>query len=365
MKVTDQKRLGRVALDVTVLGFGTVALGNLAKPISEAQANDTFAAAWDVGIRYFDTAPLYGHGLGELRTSAGLRQKPRNEYVLSSKVGRLLRPRPRSDIEFGGWVDATPFELIYDYSYDGTMRAFEDSLQRLALERMEICFIHDIDVFTRGKEQPEVFRQAMDGCYRALAKLRSEGVLKAIGVGVNEWEVCEAALKQHDFDCFLLAGRYSLLEQEALQSFLPLCLERDVAVVIGGGFNSGILATGSIEGARYNYGPAPASIMERVRRIEAVCRDFDVPLQAAAAQFVCRSSSGRVLDHRSAQPRAGASDSILVRESNSGGTVGCAEGSEDSSRRCANPESQLKITGMKVEGIVASNLQYLDRIALV
>ena len=286
MKVTDKKRLGRVALDVTVLGFGTVALGNLFKPISEAQANDTFAAAWDVGIRYFDTAPLYGHGLGELRTSVGLRQKPRNEYVLSSKVGRLLRPRPRDAIEFGGWVDAAPFELIYDYSYDGTMRAFEDSLQRLALERMEICFIHDIDVFTRGKEQPEVFRQAMDGCYRALAKLRSEGVLKAIGVGVNEWEVCEAALKQRDFDCFLLAGRYSLLEQEALQSFLPLCLERDVAVVIGGGFNSGILATGSIEGARYNYGPAPASIMERVRQIEAVCRDFDVPLQAAAAQFV-------------------------------------------------------------------------------
>ena len=175
MKVTDQKRLGRVALDVTVLGFGTVALGNLAKPISEAQANDTFAAAWDIGIRYFDTAPLYGDGLGELRTSAGLRQKPRNEYVLSSKVGRLLRPRPRSAIEFGGWVDATPFELVYDCSYDGTMRAFEDSLQRLALERMEICFIHDIDVFTRGKEQPEVFRQAMDGCYRTLAKLRSEG----------------------------------------------------------------------------------------------------------------------------------------------------------------------------------------------
>jgi D-threo-aldose 1-dehydrogenase len=286
MKATDTRRLGRVGLDVTVLGFGTVAMGNLFKSISEAQANDTFAAAWDLGIRYFDTAPLYGHGLGELRTGAGLRLKPRNEYVLSSKVGRLLRPRPRESIDFGAWVNATPFELVYDYSYDGTMCAFEDSLQRLALERMDICFIHDIDVFTRGAEQPEVFRQAMNGCFKALERLRSEGSVRAIGVGVNEWEVCEAALRQRDFDCFLLAGRYSLLEQEPLRSFLPLCLERDVVVVIGGGYNSGILATGAIVGARYNYGPAPAPIIERVRRIEAVCREFDVPLQAAATQFV-------------------------------------------------------------------------------
>ena len=239
MKANDKKRLGRVDLDLTILGFGTVAMGNLFKSISETDANATFGAAWDSGIRYFDTAPLYGHGIGELRTGTALRAKPRREFVLSSKVGRRLRPRPRESIDFGGWVDVTPFELVYDYSYDGTMRAFEDSLQRLALERMDICFIHDIDVFTRGGEQPEVFRQAMDGCFKALERLRSEGVVKAIGVGVNEWEVCEAALRQRDFDCFLLAGRYSLLEQEALQSFLPLCLERNVAVVIGGGFNWG------------------------------------------------------------------------------------------------------------------------------
>jgi D-threo-aldose 1-dehydrogenase len=286
MKANDKKRLGRVDLDLTILGFGTVAMGNLFKSISEADANATFGAAWDAGVRFFDTAPLYGHGIAELRTGTALRLKPRREYVLSSKVGRLLRPRQRESIEFGGWVDATPFELVYDYSYDGTMRAFEDSLQRLALERMDICFIHDVDVFTRGDEQPEVFRQAMDGCFKALERLRSEGVVKAIGVGVNEWEVCEAALRQCDFDCFLLAGRYSLLEQEAVQSFLPRCLERGVAVVIGGGFNSGILATGAIEGARYNYGPAPPSIVERVRRIEAICREFDTPLQSAAAQFV-------------------------------------------------------------------------------
>jgi D-threo-aldose 1-dehydrogenase len=286
MKANDKRRLGRIDLDLTILGFGTVAIGNLFKSISESDADATFGAVWDAGMRYFDTAPLYGHGLAELRTGAALRLRPRGEYVLSSKVGRLLQPRQRESIDFGGWVDVTPFELVYDYSYDGTMRAFEDSLQRLALERMDICFIHDIDVFTRGAEQPEAFRQAMDGCFKALERLRSEGVVKAIGVGVNEWEVCEAALQQRDFDCFLLAGRYSLLEQEALQSFLPLCVERKVAVVIGGGFNSGILATGAIEGARYNYGPAPAPIVERVQRIEAICREFDVPLQAAAMQFV-------------------------------------------------------------------------------
>ena len=286
MKAYEKRKFGRVPIEVTALSLGGVALGNLFSAIPETQAGHVVAEAWDAGIRYYDTAPLYGHGIAELRLGHALRHQKRDAFVVSSKVGRLLKPRPRAEINFGGWVDVTPFELVYDYSYDGTMRAFEDSLQRLAIERMEICFIHDIDVFTRGAEQPEVFRQAMDGCFKALDKLRSEGVVKAIGVGVNEWEVCYEALKQRDFDCFLLAGRYSLLEQESLTKFLPLCVERNVAVVIGGGFNSGILATGSVDGARYNYGPAPGHIVERVRKIEAVCRDFSVPIQAAAMQFV-------------------------------------------------------------------------------
>lgn len=286
MKAGDKRRLGRVDLDVTVLSLGTVAIGNLFKATSDSEAAATVDSAWESGIRYYDTAPLYGHGLGELRTGAALRLRPRDEFVLSSKVGRLLRPRPRREIDFGGWVDTPAFALNYDYTYDGTMRAFEDSLQRMGLERMDICFIHDIDVFTRGTEQPEVFRQAMDGCYRALDRLRSEGIVRAIGVGVNEWQVCEAALRERDLDCFLLAGRYSLLEQEPLDSFLPLCVERNVSVVVGGGFNSGILATGAVEGARYNYGPAPEPVRDRVRRIETVCRDHGVPLQAAAMQFV-------------------------------------------------------------------------------
>ncbi|MCB1492985.1 MAG: aldo/keto reductase, partial [Rhodobiaceae bacterium] len=222
----------------------------------------------------------------ELRTGHSLRWKNRDDFVLSSKVGRVLKPARKQDIDYAPWTNAGRFTSHFDYSYDGTMRSFEDSLQRLALERMDICFIHDIDRFTRGDDQPEVFREAMDGCWRALKKLRDEGVVKAIGVGVNEWEVCHEALKQRDFDCFLLAGRYTLLEQESLDAFLPLCEERGAAVVVGGGFNSGILATGAVEGAKYNYSPAPADIMDKVAKIEAVCADHKVPLPAAALQFV-------------------------------------------------------------------------------
>ena len=222
----------------------------------------------------------------ELRTGQSLRWKERDELVLSTKVGRILKPARRGSIDFAPWTNAAPFEIEFDYSYDGTMRAFEDSLQRLALERIDICFIHDIDRFTRGDAQPEVFAQAMDGAWRALSELRDQGVVTAIGVGVNEWEVCLEALRQRDFDCFLLAGRYTLLEQGALDEFLPLCEERGAAVVVGGGFNSGILATGAVEGAKYNYAPAPAEIMDKVAKIEAVCARHGVPLPAAAMQFV-------------------------------------------------------------------------------
>ncbi|OMQ40157.1 aldo/keto reductase [Ensifer sp. 1H6] len=282
----EKRKLGRVDIDVTTFGFGTAPLGNIFRPIDEPTAEAMFDAAWNVGVRFYDTAPMYGHGLAELRTGYSLRWKNRDDFVLSSKVGRLLRPAKRETIDFTPWVDAAPFEMDFDYSYDGTMRAFEDSLQRMGLERMDICFIHDIDVFTRGKDQPEVFKQAMDGAWRALEKLRDEGTVKAIGVGVNEWEVCLEALNQRDFDCFLLAGRYTLLEQDSLDVFLPLCEERGAAVIVGGGFNSGILATGAKEGAKYNYAPASAAILDKVSRIEAVCRDHNVPLAAAALQFV-------------------------------------------------------------------------------
>jgi D-threo-aldose 1-dehydrogenase len=286
MKPSTRKKFGRTDIEVTSFAFGTAPIGNIFRPIDDETSDAMIQTAWESGVRFYDTAPMYGHGLAELRTGHSLRWKNRDDFVLSSKVGRRLKPKRRSEIDFAPWNNAAPNELIFDYTYDGTMRAFEDSLQRMALERMDICFIHDIDVFTRGADQPEVFKQAMDGTWKALAQLRDEGVVKAIGVGVNEWEVCHEALKQRDFDCFLLAGRYTLLEQESLDAFLPLCEERNAAVIIGGGFNSGILATGAIEGAKYNYAPAPEAILAKVRGIEAVCREFNVPLPAAAMQFV-------------------------------------------------------------------------------
>ncbi|MDJ0824318.1 MAG: aldo/keto reductase [Rhodobacter sp.] len=286
MQPDTKRKFGRVDLEVSAFGFGTAPVGNIFREIDEETSDAMFQTSWDAGVRYYDTAPMYGHGLSELRTGHSLRWKNRDDFVLSSKVGRVLKPARKDDIEYFPWTNAGRFTMQFDYSYDGTMRSFEDSLQRLNLERMDIVFIHDIDVFTRGDEQPEVFRQAMDTCYKALDDLRSQGVVKAIGVGVNEWEVCHEALKQRDFDCFLLAGRYTLLEQESLNEFLPLCEERGAAVVVGGGFNSGILATGAVEGAKYNYAPAPDDIMDKVKKIEAVCAEHDVPLPAAALQFV-------------------------------------------------------------------------------
>lgn len=286
MNPVKTNRIGRTKVEVTDFAFGTAPVGNIFREIDEATSAAMFDRAWDAGVRYFDTAPMYGHGLSELRTGQALRWRNRSDYVLSSKVGRVLHPAPRGSIDFAPWVNAAPFRMEFDYSYDGTMRSVEDSLQRLALERIDILFIHDIDVFTRGADQPEVFRQAMDGCYKALARLRDEKVVTAIGVGVNEWQVCHDALKQRDFDCFLLAGRYTLLEQDALDEFLPLCLDRGASVVVGGGFNSGILATGARPGAKYNYAPAPAEIMQRVARIEEVCAEYGVSLAAAALQFV-------------------------------------------------------------------------------
>lgn len=286
MRPDTKRRFGRVDLEVTAFAFGTAPVGNIFREIDEETSEAMFQTSWDAGVRFYDTAPMYGHGLSELRTGQSLRWKKRDDFVLASKVGRVLHPAKRETINFAPWVNAAPFRMEFDYSYDGTMRSFEDSLQRMALERMDMVFIHDIDVFTRGKDQPEVFKTAMDGCYKALARLRDEGVVKAIGVGVNEWEVCHEALTQRDFDCFLLAGRYTLLEQEALDQFLPLCQARGAAVVVGGGFNSGILATGAKPGAKYNYSPAPAHVMEKVAKIEAVCAEYAVPLPAAALQFV-------------------------------------------------------------------------------
>ncbi len=286
MQPQEKNKFGRSDLEVSAFGFGTAPVGNIFEEIDEKTSDEMFQVAWDSGVRFYDTAPMYGHGLSEYRTGYSLRWKNRSDFVLSSKVGRLLHPARKEDINYAPWTNAGRFEVEFNYSYDATMRSVDDSLQRMGLESIDILYIHDIDKFTRGDEQPEVFETAMNGAWRALSKLRDERVVKAIGVGVNEWEVCQDALEQLDFDCFLLAGRYTLLEQEALDTFLPLCEQRNASVVVGGGFNSGILATGAKDGAKYNYSPAPETIKRRVQAIESVCKEFQVPLPAAALQFV-------------------------------------------------------------------------------
>jgi len=284
--ISEKRRFGKSGVEVTALGFGAATIGNLFRPVSDEMAHAMIQRAWDLGVRLFDTAPMYGHGLSEYRLNEALRGKPRDEYVMSTKVGRLLRPTDPALFDPDPWVEVPPFAVEYDYSYEGTLRSIEDSLQRLGTHRIDLVFIHDVDVFTHGPvEQPKRFEEAIAGAVPALERLRDEGVIAGYGFGVNEWEVCYEAAKRADVDCFVLAGRYTLIDQESLDGFLPLCEERNIAIMLGGGYNSGILATGAIPGAKYNYGPAPGEIMERVGRIEEVCAAHDVALPAAALQF--------------------------------------------------------------------------------
>ena len=276
-------------LSFTEIGFGTAPLGNLYKSISDEDAQATLNLAWDSGLRYFDTAPLYGLGLSETRLNKFLRGKPRDEYILSTKVGRLMRPcNPQDRTGLGKWFDVPQRQEHYDYSYDGIMRSFEFSFERLGVSRIDILYVHDLCVFTHGSKHKsdEKITEFFDKKgYDALLSLRDQKAVSAIGGGVNEWEVCQCLAEKGDFDLFLLAGRYTLLEQEALDSFLPLCEARGIGVVTGGPYNSGILATGAVPGAFYNYDPAPEKIMKKVNEIEEICRQYDVPLKAAALQF--------------------------------------------------------------------------------
>jgi D-threo-aldose 1-dehydrogenase len=282
-----RRRLGRTNVEVTRLGFGGAALGNLFHAVAETAARDAVHTAYSAGIRFFDTAPFYGYGLSERRIGDALRSVPRDSYVLSTKVGRLLVPRRQTAAtDTDGYVDTLPFDPVYDYSYEGVMRSVEDSLQRIGTDRIDVLLIHDIGAVTHGEDQhPALFRTAMTGGYRALDALRRQGLVGAVGLGVNEWQVCREAMEEGAFDCFLLAGRYTLLDQQALTEFLPECARREISIILGGPFNSGILASGGIAGATYDYRPAGPEILGRVRRLEAVCKAHGVPLAAAALQF--------------------------------------------------------------------------------
>ena len=280
------RAIGTTGLELTRIGFGGAPVGDLRRARSEAEARALLQAAWDAGIRYFDTAPMYGAGLSERRIGDFLRDRPRDRYVLSTKVGRLLVPdRAHALTAYAGDRRAMPFRAVFDYSYDGIMRSYEQSLQRLGLERIDILYIHDLGHFSQGERYDETLRQALDGGIRALIELRESGAVAAIGAGVNETPILEVLMDHARWDLFLLANRYTLLDQAVLDGFFERCARERVRIVDGAPLNAGILATGAVPGARYDYAPASEAILDKVRRIDAVCRAHGVPMIHAALAF--------------------------------------------------------------------------------
>ena len=278
----EKRRVGRTKLEVTTLGLGTATMGGSRIPITRAEGEAIVEAAWNAGVRYVDTAPFYGVGAAEHRVGDALREKPRDEWVLSTKVGRLLRPKTDNTPSPDGRLSPMPFKVIYDYGYDAIMRSVEDSYQRLGLARIDILNVHDIGVYQHGEELNAIYiKQLRDSGYKALDELRRTGVVSAIGIGVNEKDVLIEAMGFGDWDEFLLAGRYTLLEQEPLDDLIPMCVQRGTSLVIGGPLNSGILAGRDT----WNYDTAPVGVVTKVRKLEAVCTAHNVPLAAAALQF--------------------------------------------------------------------------------
>jgi D-threo-aldose 1-dehydrogenase len=287
MDPAARRPLGRTPVRVTQLGFGAGPIAGTRVRVSEPDAYATIAAAYQGGVRYFDTAPYYGYGRSELRLGAGLREHPRDEIVISSKIGRWMRPRP-DDLEVPEFrTGSLDFFPTFDYSYDGVHRSLEQTLLRVGLNHVDILYVHDVDFWTtRDRDLLEQrFREVMSGAHKALVGLRAAGVIGAFGLGLNEADTAARFVRAGDFDCVLLAGRYTLLEQGALADFMPLCEQRKIGVVIGGPLNSGILATGPVQGALYNYAPPPPEIADRVRRIAAACERHNVEMPAAALQF--------------------------------------------------------------------------------
>ena len=288
MSPIDTRKVGKSSAVVTELGLGCAPIGNLFENLSEQACQNTFEAAWDAGIRFYDTAPYYGHGISEHRLGNFLRQKPRDEFVVSTKVGRVLTAT-RDPASFDGtpWAAPLPFDWRFDYSYDGIMRSYEDSLQRLGLPSVDMLLIHDLDFWFNQTEVKvnAYLSQLFTSGFRALEELRSTGAIKAIGAGINELGMMPRFLDLVDVDFFIVALPYTLLDQEVLDEEFPRCEEMGVGAVIGALFASGILATGPVAGAKYKYEDAPPEIIEKTRRIEAVCQRHGTPLRAAAMQF--------------------------------------------------------------------------------
>jgi D-threo-aldose 1-dehydrogenase len=280
-----RRRLGKTKIAVSQLGFGTGPFGNLLEKAEDSLTRAAVTAALDGGLNYFDTAPFYGHGLSEHRLGEALRPHDRSRAIVSTKVGRLLTPTRAAVTTPGPFAGTLPFEIAFDYSYDGAMRSLEDSLQRMGTSHVDIAIIHDVTAKWRGDQFEASYRQAVEGAYKALDKLRSEGVVSAIGVGVNEVDTLERFAGDADFDCFMLAGRYTLLDTTALTRLMPTCVRKSISILLAAPFHSGILVTGAKPGAKFWYADAPQDVLDRVSRMERVCAAHGVSLQAAAIQF--------------------------------------------------------------------------------
>ena len=288
-------RLGQSKVEVTNLGLGGTGLGNIYTPIIDDDATATIEAALAGGVSLFDTSPCYGVGLSETRLGKVLPGVARDSFVISTKVGYMLDPlAPDEQAEPMIWADAPPFKLHYDFTYDAAMRSIEGSLERLGLDRLDMVSIHDPDQ-TAGADPsaPDPyalsrFDEAMNGAYKALHKLREEGVVGAIGVGMNQWQMLVDFANAGDFDFLLCAGRYNLLFWDAWNNLLPLCTQKGISLIAGGPYASGILGSGAVEGAPYFYQPAPPEVLAHVRQIEAACAVFGISLRAAAIHFLLR-----------------------------------------------------------------------------
>lgn len=299
----EMKRSRLGSLDVTSIGLGSAPLGGLFSPVSDADAEATIERAWSLGVRFYDTAPLYGFGLAERRLGAFLRQQPRESYAISTKVGRLLRVPDGAAVEDEHYKGTPRERPVFDFSYDGVMRSVEESLARLGLDRIDVLLVHDPD---------DHYDAAVSGAFRALQRLREDGTVKAIGAGMNQSEMLVRFAQALPVDCFLLAGRYTLLEQGALDALFPVCQAKNIGILLGGIYNSGILANPSA-GAKFNYQDADAALVARALELDELCRKHGTELKAAALQF-CMAHPAVTVAVLGARNAAEVADNIAMSE---------------------------------------------------
>ena len=281
----NNRQLGKTNINLNAIGFGGAPLGDLFENLEEPNCFQVLEKCYEANINLYDTSPLYGYGLSEHRLGNFLKTVDEDSYYLSTKVGRYLTPDQESNIDRGRFAGGLNFSPHLDYSYDGVMRSFEQSLIRLAVSKVDICLIHDVDKFTHGNEVDHYFKLAMDGAYKALHKLKEEKVIKAIGVGINDSDICAKFAEAGEFDCMLLAGRYSLLDQSALNDFFPIAEKNNIGIILAGIFNSGILAKGIGENITYFYDTIPEEVKNKYLKISKICEKYNVPVPAAAIQF--------------------------------------------------------------------------------